>query len=232
MPPPTITLAGQNGTFNASTNPLNAPSAGTYNQAAGNTILLVTNSFNNGTPPEQVGGSIQDIAGNSFTQVFGSDVIGDNTDTVNAFYCTNCKGSAVNAVVFNWGASVSNYKTVWYFDIANASNLDVVASTINNGVPFWTTTYANEAIVYLIFQDSAAFTSVTVPSTNGTWTQGGSIQSNYGASCFQVFNSIQTHIDPAWTWGGGGNTTCIVVGFGQTVSAAAPNLRMLMGVVT
>ena len=232
MPAPTVTLAGQNGTSNATTNPLAAPSSGTYNQAAGNTILLITNSYGANSPPNSgAGGGIADVAGNSFTQIYTSDVVGANQDTTNAFYCTNCLGSAINAAVFTWAAGgSSNYKTVWYFDIGNASNLDVKAWGVSSGQPTWSTTYAAEAVVYALFQDSAGFTSVTPPAG---WAQDGTLQSNYGAVGSKVFSTTQTSISPVWTWGGGGTTTMLVVGFGQTpVVAGGPNLRMLMGIGT
>lgn len=217
-----ITFAGVAGVNAGSVNSLQAPAA-TYNQAAGNAILVISNAFN------QAPGAISDTAGNSFgTPVL--NYVGGNNNNIKAWIVKNCLGSSVNAVTVAYSAAA--FATLAYFDISGcdtSSPTDVVTSAATSGAGATTisktitTVQANEAIITVAFQDSASMISNTPPSGY----TGSAINNGYAVYASQVVSSIQTGVTLTWTIGVGAFLDMLVVSLKAPTSGGPVNNNFL-----
>jgi hypothetical protein len=190
----TATWVGGDGTNGVGVNFLIAPS---YNQTAGHCIVVVANAFG------QAPGTFSDTAGDTPTTAI-ANYVGGNTNNIvwKIFY--NTAGNASNVV--NVTFSNANFASLneWDVDIGStctSSALDVhaAATTVtNNGGTISqtiTTTSANEAIMTAVFQDNAALSAATPPTSFTANT----IQGSYSRGAQRVVSAIQTGVTLSWT---------------------------------
>lgn len=184
--------------------PVTSLTTNSYNQIAGHCLVAIVVSF--ATP---VGGvtALSDMAGNSWTQIFVSDVGDIGLGKINAFYVPNCKGNATNKTTLGSPWLGSSFATLTVYDIAGAdisSPLDVAMSaTYSSTTPTIsgiTTALANEAFITLIDDRAANLASATVPSSPIVFIENGEgINSAYSCAGHAVVSSIQTNISVAWS---------------------------------
>ena len=196
----TIVVAGHAGTAGT---PVTSLANSAYNQKAGNCIVVICQSV-----PSGIGGAsaITDTAGNTFTQIFGSDIADANGGFANAFYCKNCKGNASN--VTTWGSpwAGTTYGTFTVYDTSGAdlaSPLDIALSAVtastSPAITGITSAIAHEAFISWVSQDQAALASVTVPSSPIAFTENGEgIINAYSCGAYAVVTALQSNITLTW----------------------------------
>src|SRR5665213_18209 len=111
--PPSVVVVTPQGVNNSLTNFLDSPSTGPgYNQAPGNCILVFANDYSVAMPATPT-----DLAGNTFTPVFGTAISGQNSGAIQAWIAPNCLGYTGNELTLTWGSNIL-YGTLWYLDIS------------------------------------------------------------------------------------------------------------------
>src|SRR6266481_8300 len=157
-----VALIGKIGTPGGNT----SISFAAYNQIAGHTIVVVTESYD----PSGHISSISDTAGNTYVGVFAGDGF-TNGGSIHSqvWYAANCASNAANVVTVNY-STAHDYSTAAAYDLSGATNIVPDARVTNSGnsaaaaSAAYTTTVADAALFALVSTVSGHLTATAVDS--------------------------------------------------------------------
>ncbi len=218
----TVAYIGKAGTSGGNSS-ISLPS---YNQPAGETIVIATEIYDPGTSGALLT-SITDTAGNTYLPIFaGHGFSTGGTVWDQLWYCANCLGNAANVVTANYG-SAANYCTMAGYHVGGGTNILPDVSNTNNGFSAagasasYTTSAADEVLIAFISTVSGALSASAVDSSFTL--DDGAIQgngTNLTGVASKAVSSIQTAQTVTFT---NTNTNWNVIFASFMASAAAPS---------
>jgi len=187
----TATYIGSTGTPGGNT----SISFASYNQIAGHTIVVVTESYD----PSGHVSSISDTAGNTYVGIFAGDGF-TNGGSIHSqiWYATNCASNAANVITVNY-STAHDYSTAAAYDLSGATNIVPDAHVTNSGNSAaaasgsYTTTVADAVLIVFGSTVSAQWSASAVDS--GFTLDNGAIQgnaTNLTGVAHKVVTTIQT----------------------------------------
>jgi hypothetical protein len=221
-----VTLIGKIGTPGGNT----SISFAAYNQIAGHTIVVVTESYD-------ISGhisSITDTAGNTYTGVFAADGF-TNGGSIHSqvWYAANCASNAANVITVNY-STAHDYSTAAAYDLSGATNIAPDARVTNSGASgtsaasaAYTTTVADAALIVMASTVSAALTCTAVDSGFTFDGVGVGNTTNLTGFAHKVVTTIQTGQVVTFT-NSSNNWTTVFVSFSGGAITAPPKRSVII----